>query len=161
MSQVAMSQAASEQNAAAQRDMQDGMMPKLSVQQLVERLDAVPTFAIMSENRESGKKRFVPMRFFEDDASRDEAALAPLVCAFFLDPREAKRSLAQAQAAVGGDMALVLGAMPLGHAFSLCVAREYWQELHKHRNGCVDDHALNWVSPECALFVIEWGECRV
>jgi hypothetical protein len=104
-------QARKEQLMASQLGIQQRMEPQLGVKALVELLDAVPTFAIMNEV--GTQKRFVPMRFSEDSTATD----APEVCAFFLDPAEAKRSLQQAQSAAP-DMTLVLGAMPLGHGAS-------------------------------------------
>ena len=100
---------------ASQIGIQEQMEPQLRVHHVVEKLDTIPAFAIMRD-RGNGKKTFVPMRFADYDA----ASKSPEVCAFFIDPAEAKRTLAQAQAAAP-DMTLVIGTMPLGHAFSLTV----------------------------------------
>jgi len=89
--------------------------PSLSIKELVERMNVMPTFAIMNDT-DSGK-RFVPMKFDEDDG---EADVARAVCAFFTDPSEAKRSLGVAQQ-MCPDLNLVLGVMPFGNAFSLTV----------------------------------------
>ena len=99
--------------------MQEQSERQLTVETLVEKMDAVPTFAIMRDV--NGSKRFVPMSF-ADDIPAGKAA--PQVCAFFVDPAEAKQALNQARAACP-DMHLVLGAMPLGHAFALTVG---WAE---------------------------------
>jgi len=107
------------QLAAAQLGMQEQMEPQMRIQHLVGRMNEVPTFGIMTES-ENGK-RFVPMRFDDGDAG---SAAGPQVCAFFLDPDEARRTLAQAQQAVP-ELRLVIGAIPLGHAFSLVVG---WAE---------------------------------
>lgn len=91
-------------------------VPQLSIQELVAKLDVVPTFAIMNHHTSSGAKRFMPMTFSDSDGTQSPEP----VCAFFIDPDEAQRSLVQAQQACA-DLNLVLGAMPLGHAFALVV----------------------------------------
>ena len=108
--------ALSAQLAAAKLGMQEQLHPRLSVKELVERMNVVPTFAIV--NVTGGGKRHVPMRFADDEVTPQE------VCAFFADPAEAKRALGQAQRTCP-DMELVLGAVPLGNAFSLVVG---WAE---------------------------------
>ena len=55
------------------------------------------------------------------------------MCAFFVDPAEAKQALNQARAACP-DMHLVLGAMPLGHAFALTVG--WAQEADGPKPSC-------------------------
>lgn len=85
----------------------------LSRDQVVEKLNGIPTFAIMHDT-ESGKK-FVPMMFKED---KEDAGVTS--CAFFVDPHEAKHSLEQAKSQ-HPDMNLVIGVMPLGKAYALCV----------------------------------------
>ena len=110
------------QLAASQLGIKEAMEPQLRVADVVERLDAVPTFAIMNESTTDGSKRFVPMAFPDDLEGDPESA--PHVCAFFLDPKEAKSALVQAQK-LRPELTLVLGAMPLGHAFGLTVG---WAE---------------------------------
>ena len=106
---------------ASQVGMQEQLAPQLKVKDVVELLDTIPTFAIMNDS-DGGQKKFMPMKFaIEGDSS---PASTPEVCAFFIDPAEAKRTLAHAQAACP-DLRLVLGAMPLGHAFALTVG---WAE---------------------------------
>lgn len=104
------------QLAAAQLGMQTAAEPRLSVQALVERMNDVPTFAIV--NVSSGAKKYVPMRF------QDGEVAAPEVCPFFIDPNEATRAMSIA-ARAAPDMELVLGVIPLGHAFALVVG---WAE---------------------------------
>ena len=93
--------ALSAQLAAAKLGMQEQVFPRLGVKELVERMNSVPTFAIV--NVAGGGKRHLPMRFADDEVTPQE------VCAFFADPAEAKRALEQAQRACP-DMELVLGA---------------------------------------------------
>ena len=87
------------QLAASKLGIQEQMEPQLCKEDLVRLLDAVPTFAIMNE-RGDGSKTFVPMAFANDDEGPSTEGGPPQVCAFFLDPAEAQRSLVQAQRAV-------------------------------------------------------------
>ena len=100
-------------SSAPQADVQ---VPQLTIQELVAKLDVVPTFAIMNHHTSSGAKRFMPMTFSDSDGTQSPEP----VCAFFIDPDEAHRSLVQAQQACA-DLNLCIGAMPLGHAFGLVV----------------------------------------
>jgi len=97
-------------------------MTSLSVKELVERMNDVPTFAIMNDTARG--KKFVPMKFADDGDTT-----LPEVCAFFIDPIEAKKALVQAGRACP-DMNLVLGVMPLGNAFALVVG---WAEAQGDR----------------------------
>jgi len=96
----------------------EGGLPQFTEKDLVEQLNAIPSFAIMNE-KSDGSKSFVPMRF-QDDAG----AAGPETCAFFIEPTEAKTALLQAKKAAP-DLNLVVGVMPLGNAFALAVG---WAE---------------------------------
>jgi hypothetical protein len=116
---------AAKQQAAAKKEEEEisAMAAEMSVRQLskqdvVGKLDEIPTFCVMNEAAD-GKKKFVPMRFADSDG-----APGPECCAFFIEPSEAKESLQQA-AKAAPDMNLVIGCMPLGMAYALCAG---WAE---------------------------------
>ena len=93
----------------------DAAMPprQLTPNAVVEKLNEIPSFAIMNEKEAGAKKTFVPLRFMDDNGKQ-----GPETCAFFIDPAEANATLIQAKKAAP-DLNLVVGVMPLGNAFAL------------------------------------------
>jgi len=85
---------------------------RFTVQEIVERMNNVPAFAIYKAV--GVEKTHLPTSIADDGGTPQE------VSAFFADPAEAKRALSEAQRACP-DMELVLGAVQLGNAFSLAV----------------------------------------
>ena len=89
----------------------DAAMPprQLTPNAVVEKLNEIPSFAIMNEKEAGAKKTFVPLRFMDDNGKQ-----GPETCAFFIDPAEANATLIQAKKAAP-DLSLVVGVMPLGN----------------------------------------------
>ena len=84
----------------------------LSRDQVVEKLNGIRRLRSCTTRRAA---KGVPMMFKED---KEDAGVTS--CAFFVDPHEAKHSLEQAKSQ-HPDMNLVIGVMPLGKAYALCV----------------------------------------
>jgi len=89
----------------------------LTPQQVVEKLNDIPTFAVMHETPKG--RKFVPLHFKEDAEDKGLSS-----CAFFAEPYEAKHALLQAKKQ-HPDMNLAIGVMPLGKAYALAVG---WAE---------------------------------
>jgi len=97
----------------------------LSREQIVEKLNEIPSFAIMHETAD-GTKKFLPMMFRESaEATSVES------CAFFSDPYEAKHAMQQASG-LHAELKLVLGVMPLGKAYALT---QEWAEAQAPPRG--------------------------